>query len=960
MKRMGMINSRPRLGSKCAAFTSFLSNLIFLRFSCSQYFSKLLLTVAFLLAVSFYGNEKLLGQVIYSEDFNSMWVSQTGPRPPFASNKPNNEWYNFRYSNFGTYTWVREVDQSQENGFASGYNFISFIRGQIWMISPPIILSEVTSGYNLSWEQKNDLNNFVNTISTQQLRIGTSESLESFFTYDFVNNTTYTNNFENTWFPDIIYDAVKGIDDADEWTERTFPLSDYAGQTIYIAIRHAAPIGDVHRWDVDNLEIEEIPRFLNWIGSKSNDWNDPENWDLNIVPQAGSALYSKVVIPEVSVGNFDPVISDSNAATDDILIQSGGKLSFLNNFILDISGTMEVANGGEIDINDGELNVQGDLFLNGTLTCGEGTLNAIGNVFIEGTAEITTATTGELNIFKDVEVNGSPDMESITLSFMASGAQQLNGPVLIGGIYVDDTSELTIVNDITIRGDINVTSGTLNQNAGILIFSKTTEGEHNISGISPTVSFNNVRLDPKFSAVNLKMSPIDIHIAGNWDVSDGNYQFDNGTVVFNGSSPQTLTPGSNSYFNDVSLNTNLQVNDHNMVVKGALNIDEQVVSFASPNIFVQIDDGGSILHTDTGRIAGKVRHFMNAGTYTIPVGTESYTRRVQISYTNPPTAGYLDVAFESFINGTYGVFGSADYFYSEIADTLWDESTVINTISEEGVWLVSPAGLQPVNGGNYDISFDVVGMNELTIADYEKLRMVKTSDFNPADWHAPGTATVVSEIAQGYRLGRNNVTGYSRWALGSNFGDNPLPVELYSFTASAVDEEVVVEWVTAAEINNSHFVVERAFADGIFVPIARVPGAGNSNTMLSYSHTDYPQYTGMVYYRLTQHDFDGKNETFDPVAVRLDAPSLVKGRLQLYPNPASSHVNVVIQSPVDSRAVFGLYTATGRLVLQQRQELLHGNNQAIIRVGHLPAGVYILRIVSDDVVFEPQRLVVEN
>lgn len=694
---------------------------------------------------------------------------------------------------------------------------------------------------------------------------------------------------------------------------------------------------------------EKDRTIVEWKGAVSSDWFVAGNWNPAEVPTPVNDL----------IVNINSTTEPNNYWPS---INTNSEEAYAHNLNLGPFAELTIADGKE-------LMVHGNITLQGGLLVVNGNLNANRDVIIENTANISL-TTGELNFFADVEITGSPTMSNSTLRFLREGFQQLTGSATIGGLYVGDDSRLTITSDIALLGDINVTNGRLTQTAGTFTFEKQTAGIQWISGINPAITLNNVVIDRVDASAVLNMSPgVSLTVNGDWTVTQGNYQFNNSQTVIFADGSANITPGSDSYFHNVTLNTDVAVSNQNMVVKGNLDINEQVVTFSDDDLWVQIDNGGGIAYSGNGRIAGKVRHYItNAivnenndnGIYPIPVGTIDHSRRVQISYTAAPIAGYLDVFFESFSGGTYGAFGISDNYYSNLP--IIDNGYSLNNLSEEGVWVVSPEGTPAVSDGTYNILFDVVGMNVAEIEDYSSLRMIKTSVFEPAaNWQAPGSPSPVTELLPGYRLGRNDVVNsYSRWALASNSGDNALPIELYSFTASEMEEEVLIEWITAAEINNSHFVLERAFADGIFVPIARIAGAGNSNDMLSYSHTDYPQQTGVVYYRLTQYDFDGKNETFDPVAVHLDAPSSVSCRLQLYPNPATSHVNVVMQSPVDSRAVFELYSITGRLVLQQRQELFHGNNQAVIRVGNLPAGVYILRIVTDDVVFETQRLVIEN
>ncbi len=83
----------------------------------------------------------------------------------------------------------------------------------------------------------------------------------------------------------------------------------------------------------------------------------------------------------------------------------------------------------------------------------------------------------------------------------------------------------------------------------------------------------------------------------------------------------------------------------------------------------------------------------------------------------------------------------------------------------------------------------------------------------------------------------------------------PVPVELTGFTATCGDKETKLSWVTLSETNNNFFTIESSNDENAdFVPVAVIPGAGNSNTVIEYTFGDL---NSKKYYRLKQTDFDG-------------------------------------------------------------------------------------------------------
>ena len=84
-----------------------------------------------------------------------------------------------------------------------------------------------------------------------------------------------------------------------------------------------------------------------------------------------------------------------------------------------------------------------------------------------------------------------------------------------------------------------------------------------------------------------------------------------------------------------------------------------------------------------------------------------------------------------------------------------------------------------------------------------------------------------------------------------------LPIELLYWEAKRVDDRVLMDWATASETNNDYFAVERSTNGKGFHQLGIVDGSGNSTDTRVYSYTDFIPYSEN-YYRLSQHDYDGK------------------------------------------------------------------------------------------------------
>lgn len=165
-----------------------------------------------------------------------------------------------------------------------------------------------------------------------------------------------------------------------------------------------------------------------------------------------------------------------------------------------------------------------------------------------------------------------------------------------------------------------------------------------------------------------------------------------------------------------------------------------------------------------------------------------------------------------------------------------------------------------------------------------------------------------------------------------------LPLQFLSFDAYKNQQQVLLKWKTAEEINTSHFEVERSFNGVDFVNIGRVVAQNRPGTH-EYSFIDRQPGKGLNLYRLKQVDLDGRSEHSRIARVLFD----VNVNMVVHPNPATDKLFITL-SDGSAKWMSAVYDVQGRLV---KQELLTPTgNMLQVDVSALAPGVYSLTLIN--------------
>lgn len=179
-----------------------------------------------------------------------------------------------------------------------------------------------------------------------------------------------------------------------------------------------------------------------------------------------------------------------------------------------------------------------------------------------------------------------------------------------------------------------------------------------------------------------------------------------------------------------------------------------------------------------------------------------------------------------------------------------------------------------------------------------------------------------------------------------------FPIELLRFDARWKDDrqqDALIEWETATELNNNFFLVERSFNGVNWESIGQVQGAGTSTQPLGYSWTDqgigFLATDSTIFYRLYQVDFDGTgshSSTIELVVSQLTSRLLVK------PNPFTDEFELILTGKLKMRNMI-LSDNRGREVLRYEGiSPANGRKLTLGGLSYLAPGTYLLTVQLDN------------
>lgn len=168
-----------------------------------------------------------------------------------------------------------------------------------------------------------------------------------------------------------------------------------------------------------------------------------------------------------------------------------------------------------------------------------------------------------------------------------------------------------------------------------------------------------------------------------------------------------------------------------------------------------------------------------------------------------------------------------------------------------------------------------------------------------------------------------------------------MPIELTQWTATNLEESVLLEWTTASEENNDYFAIERSIDGVTWKVLGNVGGAGTTSATHYYSFEDTKPVSGISYYRLKQVDFNGEY-TYSSVKC-INRPANADKMYKAYVNKDIDAF--IVQGEEIAACNIEVYNNLGIKMTNLSFNPI-STDKVVINVGQLPIGTYFIKICN--------------
>lgn len=175
-----------------------------------------------------------------------------------------------------------------------------------------------------------------------------------------------------------------------------------------------------------------------------------------------------------------------------------------------------------------------------------------------------------------------------------------------------------------------------------------------------------------------------------------------------------------------------------------------------------------------------------------------------------------------------------------------------------------------------------------------------------------------------------------------------LPVKLTSFSGSYSNNNTVLNWESASELDFDHYEIERSADNSSYVLAGSVASKGSFGGKYQFIDNLAAYSENVFFYRLKMVDIDGNYKYSNIIMIRKESGSIKD--ITISPNPVvtGSMATIRLQADTKKNAEIRILDASGRMVARQQNQLSVGTNSiSLNNLNNIQSGIYTVQVIAD-------------
>ncbi len=185
-----------------------------------------------------------------------------------------------------------------------------------------------------------------------------------------------------------------------------------------------------------------------------------------------------------------------------------------------------------------------------------------------------------------------------------------------------------------------------------------------------------------------------------------------------------------------------------------------------------------------------------------------------------------------------------------------------------------------------------------------------------------------------------------------------LPISLLYFKGKKENGNILLDWSTSSEVDVSRFEIEQSHTGSGFIKIGEVAAIGFSTTIRNYGFTDNNVNGYINYYRLKMIDRDGKFLYSNVLAFSGSRDNI--NLINIRPNPFINSFTLSTDVSQPQLLTIHVSDMAGKILYTNHLQANAGKNDIKVDgIAHLAAGMYIIKLISTEGIFQEKILKVK-